>query len=42
LVELPLLLAWSAFTKEGIAFGGSLLGEVGHGAFGTDVRDVIT
>jgi hypothetical protein len=42
LVELPLLLAWSAFAEEGVAFGGGLLGEVGHGALGADMRDVVT
>jgi hypothetical protein len=41
LIELPLLLAWSAFAEERVAFGGGLLGEVGHRAFGADVRDVI-
>jgi len=40
LVELPLLLAWGAFAEEGIAFGGRLLAEVGHGGFGGDMGDV--
>lgn len=41
LVELPLLLVWRAFAEERVAFGGGLMAEVGHGAFGGDVGDVV-
>ena len=41
LVELPLLLIRRAFAQERVTLGGGLLAEVGHGAFGGDVGDVV-
>jgi hypothetical protein len=42
LEEFPLLLVWRAFAEERVAFGSGLLAEVGHGAFGGDVGDLVT